>query len=56
MWIVERSDTGYRSPWASGRDAKRYIGLLGRVASIAPGIFDVYLPSGEHLTATMVRG
>jgi hypothetical protein len=56
MWIVERSDTGYRSPWATGRDAKRYIGCLGRVVPITQYSFDVCLPSGEQVTATMVRG
>lgn len=56
MWIVQRSDTGFRSPWATGRDAKRYIGCLGRAVPIAAYTFDVHLPSGEHVTATMVRG
>jgi hypothetical protein len=56
MWIVQRSDTGYRSRWATGRDAKRYIGCLGRVVAISTCTFDVRLPSGERLTATMVRG
>lgn len=56
MWIVERSDTGYRSPWATGGDAKRYIGCLGRAVPINHYTFAVYLPSGERLTATMVRG
>jgi hypothetical protein len=56
MWIVERSDIGCRSPWASSRDAKRYIGCLGRVVPITAYTFDVCLPSGEHVTATMVRG
>jgi hypothetical protein len=56
MWIVQRSDTGYRSPWATGRDAKRYIGCLGRVVAISPYTFDVRLPSGEQILATMVRG
>jgi hypothetical protein len=56
MWIVERSDTGFRSRWATGGDAKRYIGCLGRAVPIAQYTFDVYLSSGERLTATMVRG
>ena len=55
MWIVKRSDTGYRSPWATGRDAKHYIGCLGRVVPITSYTFDVGLPSGEYVTAKMVR-
>jgi hypothetical protein len=56
MWIVQRSDTGHRSPWATDRDAKRYIGCLGRVVPITSHTFRVYLNSGEQLTATIVRG
>ena len=56
MWLVERSDTTYRSPRASGRDAKHYIGCLGRVVPITAHSFDIQLPSGGHVTATMVKG
>jgi hypothetical protein len=56
MWLVQRSDTAYRSPWASGRDAKHYIGCLGRVVPITAHSFDICLPSGGHVTATMVKG
>jgi hypothetical protein len=55
MWTVERSDTGYRSRWATGRDAKHYIGCLGRVVPIAAYTFDVRLPASEYVTAKMVR-
>jgi hypothetical protein len=56
MWIVERSDIGLRTPVATGRDAKRYIGCLGRMVAITASTFDVCLPSGEHVTATIARG
>ena len=56
MWIVERSNIDYRSRWSTGRDAKHYIGCLGRVFPITSYTFDVRLPSGEHVTANMVRG
>jgi hypothetical protein len=56
MWIVQRSDISHRSPWASSRDAKHYIGCLGHVVPINAHTFDVHLLSGEHVTATMVRG
>ena len=55
MWIVERSDIDYSSPWGTGHDAKRYIGCLGRVVPIGAYTFDVRLPSGEHVTAQMVN-
>jgi hypothetical protein len=55
MWVVQRSDIDHRSRWATGRDAKRYIGCLGRVVAITSDTFDVRLPSGEHVTAKMVR-
>jgi hypothetical protein len=55
MWVVQRSDGGHRTSWASGRDAKRYISCLGVVAKIAPYKFDVSLPTGEHVTASMMR-
>jgi hypothetical protein len=55
MWLVERSDIDYRSRWATGHDAKHYIGCLGHVAPITSYTFDVRLPSDEHVTAKMVR-
>jgi hypothetical protein len=55
MWVVERSDSQHRSAWATGRDAKHYISCLGLVSPIAPYIFDVWLSSGKHITASMVR-
>ena len=55
MWLVQRSDNGYRSPWASGRDAKRYISSLGRMVAVGSRTYQVRLPSGEQVTATLVR-
>ena len=55
MWVVERSDSGHRSAWATGRDAKHYIRCLGMVSPIAPYTFDVCLSSGEHIVASMIR-
>lgn len=56
MWLVQRSDTAYSSPWASSHDAKHYIRCLGRVVPITAHSFDIRLPSGGHVTATMVKG
>ena len=56
MWIVERSDSAHRSPWATRHDAKHYIRCLGRVVPRTAHTYDVRLPSGECVTATMVRG
>ena len=56
MWIVERSDIAHRSRWATGHDAKHYIGYLGQAVPRNSYTFDVRLPSGEHVTARMVRG
>jgi hypothetical protein len=55
MWIVERSDIDYRSPWASRRDAKCYIRRLGLAVRITSNDFDVCLPTGKHVTATLMR-
>jgi hypothetical protein len=55
MWLVERSDSGHRSSWATGQDAKHYIACLGRVVPIAPFTFEVWLPTGGRITAAMIR-
>jgi NAD(P)-dependent dehydrogenase (short-subunit alcohol dehydrogenase family) len=56
MWIVERNDNNYRSPWSTHRDARHYISCLGHASQIRRNSFRVYLPSGDYLTATIVRG
>ena len=55
MWVVERSDTGHCTSWATGRDAKHYIACLGTVAPVAPYLFDVWLDSGVRIRAAMKR-
>jgi hypothetical protein len=52
---LERSDVDYRSLWASCHDAKCYIRCLGPTVRITSNDFDVCLPTGEHVTATLVR-
>src|SRR5258708_21002545 len=56
MWIVERSDIAHRSRWATGHDAKHYIGYLGQAVPMNSYTFDVRLPSGEHVRARVGRG
>lgn len=55
MWVVDRSDSGHSSAWATGRDAKHYIACLGMVAPITPYKFEVWLAHGGHITASMRR-
>lgn len=55
MWVVERSDSSHRSMWTTRRDAKHYISYLGPVARMGPSIFDIQLPTGSHITASIVR-
>lgn len=55
MWVVQRSDSAHTSAWATGRDAKHYIACLGAAVPVAPRTFDIRLPSGKRITASMVR-
>jgi hypothetical protein len=55
MWIVERSDSRHCSTRATRRDARHYLTYLGMTVQTAPGVFDIHLPPGNHVTALIVR-
>lgn len=56
MWVVQRSDSGHHSSWATRGDAKHYIGSLGVTVPIARYHFDIRLADGEHITVSMMPG